>query len=252
MSESMEYAIGAQIYCEDGECGELMRVVVDPIKRAITHLVVEQRHSQEVGRLVPIDLVETATEQELRLRCTLAKFASLEAAEETKFVEAPGGQWGYGQRQMLMLPFFGLGGMGMGGMGVGGIGMGGMGVGGIGIGGMGMEGGMGASQQAVTYDKVPPGEVEVRRGQHVHASDGPIGHVRGLVVDPSDHQVTHVLLNEGHLWGKREVSIPISAVTGVDDDGVRLNLTKAEVADLPPVVEVEPQGGSSGEAVHRE
>ena len=240
MSEAAEYAIGAQVYCEQGPCGELMRVVVDPIKSAITHLVVEQRHSQEVGRLVPIDLVETATEQELRLHCTLAQFAALEAAEETKFVQAPAGQWGYGQRQMLMLPFFGLGGMGM----LGGLGMGGMG---MGMGGM----GMGASQQAVTYDKVPPGEVEVRRGQHVHASDGPIGHVRGLVVDPSDHQVTHVLLDEGHLWGKKEVSIPISAVTGVDDDGVRLNLTKAAIANLPPVVDVEQHGAQSDESVGR-
>ena len=240
MSEAAEYAIGAQVYCEQGPCGELMRVVVDPIKSAITHLVVEQRHSQEVGRLVPIDLVETATEQELRLHCTLAQFAALEAAEETKFVQAPAGQWGYGQRQMLMLPFFGLGGMGM----LGGLGMGGMG---MGMGGM----GMGASQQAVTYDKVPPGEVEVRRGQHVHASDGPIGHVRGLVVDPSDHQVTHVLLDEGHLWGKKEVSIPISAVTGVGDDGVRLNLTKAAIANLPPVVDVEQHGAQSDESVGR-
>jgi hypothetical protein len=250
MSEATEYAIGAQVYCEQGPCGELVRVVVDPIKRAITHLVVEQRHSQEVGRLVPIDFVESATEQELRLRCNLDDFASLEPAEETKFVQAPAGQWGYGQRQMMMLPFFGLGGMGMlGGFGMGGLGMGmgGMGMGGMGMGGMGMGMGgmgMGASQQAVTYDKVPPGEVEVQRGQRVHASDGPIGHVRGLVIDPSDHQVTHVLLDEGHLWGKKEVSIPISAVTGVYDDGVQLNLTKAEIADLPPVVDVDHHGAS--------
>lgn len=253
MSEAAEYAIGAEVYCEQGPCGELVRVVVDPIKRAITHLVVEERHGQQVGRLVPIDLVESATEQELRLHCTFDQFASLEAAEETKFVQAPGGQWGYGQGQMLMLPFFGLGGMGMlGGLGMGGLGMG---MGGLGMGrmGMGMGGmGTGPSQQAVTYDKVPPGEVEVRRGQRVHASDGPIGHVRGLVIDPSDHQVTHVLLDEGHLWGKKEVSIPISAVTGVDDDGVRLSLTRAEIADLPPVVDVDQQDGTSDEAVHSE
>jgi hypothetical protein len=263
MSEAAEYEIGAEVDCEQGPCGELVRVVVDPIQRAITHLVVEERHGQEVGRLVPIDLVETATERRLRLHCTLEQFASLEAAEETKFVQSPGGQWGYGPGQMLMLPFFGLGGMGMlgglgmgmGGMGMGGLGMGGLGMGrmGMGMGGMGMGGlGMGASQQAVTYDKVPPGEVEVRRGQRVHASDGPIGHVRGLVIDPGDHQVTHVLLDEGHLWGRKEVSIPISAVTGVDDDGVRLSLTKAEIADLPPVVDVEQQDGTSDESVRTE
>ena len=234
MSEAAEYAIGAQVHCEQGPCGELLRVVVDPVKRAITHLVVGERHGQDVDRLVPIDLVESATERDLRLHCTLEQFAFLEVAEETKFVQPPGGQWGYGQGQMLMLPFFGLGGMGM----LGGLGMGGLGMGGPGVGGLGVAG----SQQRVTYDKVPPGEVEVQRGQHVHASDGAIGHVRGLVIDPSDHQVTHVLLDEGHLWGKKEVSIPISAVIGVDGDGVRVRLTKAEIADLPPVVDVDVDG----------
>jgi len=43
-----------------------------------------------------------------------------------------------------------------------------------------------------------------------------------------------VLLQEGHLWGRKEVSIPISAVTGVQD-GIRLNITKQQVENLPPV-----------------
>jgi sporulation protein YlmC with PRC-barrel domain len=78
------------------------------------------------------------------------------------------------------------------------------------------------------------GEVEVRRGEHVHAADGTIGRVQGLVIDPNDHHVTHVLLDEGHLWGKKRVAIPIGAVTGVRD-GVRLKLTKDEVRDLPSI-----------------
>jgi hypothetical protein len=64
--------------------------------------------------------------------------------------------------------------------------------------------------------------------------------------------VTHVLLDEGHLWGKKEVSIPISAVIGVDGDGVRLRLTKAEIADLPPVVDVGGQDGTTDEAARSE
>jgi len=59
MSETAEFTIGAEVSCEDGVCGDLRRVVVDPIKRAITHLVVEPKHRQNVGHLVPIDLVET-------------------------------------------------------------------------------------------------------------------------------------------------------------------------------------------------
>jgi hypothetical protein len=36
------YDIGAAVCCEDGPCGELSRVVVDPIKQAVTHLVVDR------------------------------------------------------------------------------------------------------------------------------------------------------------------------------------------------------------------
>ena len=81
-------------------------------------------------------------------------------------------------------------------------------------------------------DRVPAGEVEVRRGEHVHATDGPIGQVQGLVIDPGDHHVTHVLLDEGHLWGKRRVAVPIGAVADFSD-GVRLSLARDEVRDLP-------------------
>src|SRR5262249_41818665 len=85
----------------------------------------------------------------------------------------------------------------------------------------------------VTYDTIPLGEVEVRRGDAVHATDGDIGHVQGLVIDPRSHHVSHVLLQEGHLWGRKEVSIPISSVTRVDD-GIWLSISKQDVAGPPP------------------
>jgi hypothetical protein len=53
-------------------------------------------------------------------------------------------------------------------------------------------------------------------------------------VDPADHRVTHVLLREGHIWGRKEVAIPISAVVTVDE-GIRLNITKEQVGNLPPL-----------------
>lgn len=43
-----------------------------------------------------------------------------------------------------------------------------------------------------------------------------------------------MLLKEGHLWGRKQVAIPISAVASVDT-GIRLNITKKQVEDLPPV-----------------
>jgi sporulation protein YlmC with PRC-barrel domain len=101
--------------------------------------------------------------------------------------------------------------------------------------------GRGHTMRTVTYDSVPLGEVQVRRGEHVHATDGEIGLVEGLVIDLDDHQVTHVLLQEGHLWGRKEVAIPIGAVTGVEA-GIQLSISKQEVQDLPPV-DIDHPGG---------
>jgi sporulation protein YlmC with PRC-barrel domain len=56
----------------------------------------------------------------------------------------------------------------------------------------------------VTYDAVPLDEVEVRRGEHVYATNGHLGKVQGLVIDPDSHHVTHVLLQEGHLRAARK------------------------------------------------
>jgi sporulation protein YlmC with PRC-barrel domain len=208
-----DYTIGVEVTCSNGVCGDLSRVVIDPVGRVLTHLVVEPKHQQGQGRLVPINLV-AATGEEIRLRCSAAEFDALEKAEETHFLPEMGEQLGYGAGQALAWPYYAGGGMvdaGMGGM------------------------VMTNTPQLVIDDRVPEGEVDVRRGERVHATDGNIGRVRGLVVDPKDHHVTHVLLEEGHLWGKKDVAVPISAVKEVSADGVRLNVTRDEVRDLPPI-----------------
>jgi hypothetical protein len=65
--------------------------------------------------------------------------------------------------------------------------------------------------------------------------------VDGFVVDTADNRMTHVLLQEGHLWGRKQVAIPVSAVVSVDY-GIRLNLTKKEIGALPPHEIEESQG----------
>jgi sporulation protein YlmC with PRC-barrel domain len=213
MTQPTQFTIGAEVSCTDGVCGEVIRVVVDPVARAVTDLVVEPKHRSGLGKLVPLRLVDAAPDG-IRLGCTLAEFDQLEAAEETEFLPGASGYGTYGPQQAFSWPYYGLG---------------------FG-GGLGLGGGLGPANVplAVTYDKVPLGEVEVRRGERVHAIDGEIGRVQGLVIDASDHHVTHVLLQEGHLWGRKEVAIPISAVTGIDH-GIRLSIAKQQVQDLPPV-----------------
>ncbi|MDQ6615747.1 MAG: PRC-barrel domain-containing protein [Actinomycetota bacterium] len=211
MPETIQFTIGAEVNGTDGVCGEVSRVVVDPVARAVTHLVVEPAHRQGLGRLVPLDLVATSAE-EVCLSCTVAEFEKLGAAEETQFLPGTAGYAGYGQGQVLNWPYY-IWGDGLGG-------------------GMGM--GVGNISGPVVFDTLPVGEVVVRRGEHVHATDGEIGKVQGLVIAAADHHMTHVLLQEGHLWGRKEVAIPIGAVSGVDD-GIQLNLTKQQVHDLPAI-----------------
>jgi sporulation protein YlmC with PRC-barrel domain len=216
MSQPETFTIGSQVACSDGEVGELSRVVLDPVARAITHLAVEPRHRDGVGRLVPVELVDS-TDGQIRLRCTTADFDALDEADETRLLPVASGLWGYGSGELLAWPYYGAG------------------AGGMASGASGLSPG----PRIAVGDRVPVGEVEVRRGESVHATDGDIGRVQGLVIDP-DHQVTHVLLDEGHLWGKKRVAIPVGAVADVTD-GVRLKLSKDEVHDLPEIDVVDPQ-----------
>jgi sporulation protein YlmC with PRC-barrel domain len=216
MADTTQFTIGTEASCSDGVVGKLNRVIVDPIAQALTHLVIEPEHRQDLGRLVPLDLVDS-TAGEIRLRCTKAEFEELDPAEENQFIPSAGGYEGYGPGQMGYMPYYGLGG-------------GAMAVPGIGVG---ADAG-GAASQLVTTDSIPLGEVEVRRGDPVQATDGDIGHVQGLVIDPASRHVTHVLLQEGHLWGRKQVAIPIGAVASTRD-GIQLKISKHEVQDLPPV-----------------
>ena len=179
MRDAAEYAIGAQVTCGDGACGHLRRVVIDPVARALTHLVVEPGKWSGRNRLVPIDLVDSSVD-EIRLQCSRAEFDALEDAEETHFLSGTNEQLGYGGGEMYMWPYYGLGTLGGG-----------------------MESGMAGMPALITEDRVPVDEVEVRRGERVHAADGDIGQLHGFIIDPANHHVTHVLLEEGHVWGRK-------------------------------------------------
>lgn len=196
-----QFTMGVLANCSDGECGEVIRVVVDPIARKVTHLVVEPKHRQGLGKLVPLDLVESSSD-EVNLACSLEQFGALPGAEETDYLAGSDDFMGYGANEVFPLPYYGLG--------------------------------ASVPPQLITYDKLPLGEVAVRRGDSVHATDGEIGRVQGLVIEPSDGHVTHILLQDGHFWGREEIAIPISAVASMKA-GITLRISKQDVQHLPPV-----------------
>jgi sporulation protein YlmC with PRC-barrel domain len=197
--------IGAEAKCTDGSCGEVRRLVIDPATLEVSHLVVEPLHRQGLGRLVPLDLVDVST-GEVRVDCTRAQFEALDHAEETELLPASGGHADYPAGRALPQPYEGLSNV------------------------------IGDVPEPVIYDTVPSGEVEVMPGERVHATDGPIGSVKGVVIDTRTRHVTHLLLREGHVWGHKNVAIPADAVIAIDN-GIQLNLSKRDVEDLRPAEE---------------
>jgi sporulation protein YlmC with PRC-barrel domain len=203
-----EFTIGTDASCSDGPCGKLTRLIVDPETQAVTHLVIEPKHRGDRGRLVPIELVDD-TAGEIKIRRSRADFDKLDRAEDQELL--PGDTGGpiynpdmaqYGGARFAGLAMANLR--------------------------------LNDGSKVAMRDTVPPGEVDVRRGEPVYAVDGEIGKIQGLVIDPGSHHVTHVLLEEGHLWGRKEVAIPMGSVARVGDI-IRLTINKQQVQDLPPV-----------------
>ena len=203
--------IGAAVNCTDGVRGEIRGLVLDPADDSVTHLVAEERHRQGLGQLVPFGQLTGATAEAVQLGCTVAEFDQFEPADETQFVPGTRGYQDYGPEQVISWPYQSSRG------------------GQPGV----QAGGTPWVSQTITADRVPEGETEIPRGEHVHASDGDIGRVQGIVVDPGSRQVTFVLLQEGHLRGRKEVRIPRDAVTRVDEDGFHLSISRQDVQGLP-------------------
>jgi hypothetical protein len=83
----------------------------------------------------------------------------------------------------------------------------------------------------VNYDRIPQHEVEIRRSSAVVSADAHhLGHVEAFLVGSGE--TADLVLERGHLWGRREIVIPAAAIARVETDRVTLSLTKDEVGAL--------------------
>jgi sporulation protein YlmC with PRC-barrel domain len=204
--------LGGLVRCTDEELGELADVVIDPVRKRVTHLVVQPRHEHGQARLVPIELAEGGGEEQptIALNCTVEEVRQFEAVQEFAYlrvdefpVDDP--DWDVGVQDVLAMPYY--------------------------------ESSLGPanySDTGIIYDRVPKGEVEIRRSSAVMSADGHhLGHVEGFLVE--GEEITHIVLEHGHLWGRRDVTVPIGSVTKVETDAVTLDLSKDEVGTLDEV-----------------
>ena len=207
----MRLELGASVRCEGDVLGELADVVIDPTTKRVTHLVVQPHADIAPARLVPIDLAQEGDGKEISLGCTVEEVRRLAPVHEFAYlrlgefpVDDP--DWDVGVQELLAMPYYEPG----------------------------LDPVSYGADAGIVYDRVPKGEVEIRRASAVTSADGHhLGHVDGFVVD--GQEITHVVLERGHLWGRREVTIPIAAVEKVETDAVTLGLSKDEVGGLASV-----------------
>lgn len=217
----MRLEFGTPVCCRDGPFGELADVVIDPTSRRVTHLVVQPHHRHGLARLVPVEEADAArgADSEVLLRCSIEEVRRMELVQAFAYLQLgefpiADPDWDVGVESVLALPYYDSSGMG----------------------GYATDYPMDYDPRVgISYDRIPKGEVEIRRTSTVCSADGhDLGRVDGFLVDAGE-QITHLVLEHGHLWGRRDVTITIGAVTKVQTDAVTLSLTKDAVEALPAV-----------------
>lgn len=195
----IDIPMDAEVRCSDGPCGRSTGVIVDPTNEAITHVVVKEKRRRHAERLIPVDWVVKTTHDEIYLGCTQHELAKEDLFVEEDFVSVE--ILRYIGAAYMTYPFLTTE----------------------------------SRQVKVKHEHVPSGELAVRRGAHVAATDGPVGRVDEFLVDPRSDHITHLVLREAHLWGARDVSIPVSAIDHLEEETVYLKLDKRSIEALPAV-----------------
>jgi hypothetical protein len=195
----MDISINADVYCTDGLCGKAVCVIVNPVHRVLTHVVVKEKGFVGLERLVPMAWVRKSMPKGIYLSCTRRELANAEDFIDVQYMEGRKPFEDFEPEEYRMWPYV-----------------------------IAEE-----EAQPLEIERVPPGELGFHRGAQVEATDGPIGRIDEFLVDPNDLHISHLILHEGHLWHPKRVAIPISAIHRFKDDIVYLNLSRDEVEKLP-------------------
>ena len=206
--------LNVEVNCTDGNCGRSSHVIINPLDRAITHVVVEYDSFPDSNqRLVSLDKINKTTDNSIQLKCTTQELTEMEKFTETHYIDSeaadyaafdPLGEYSFNELDSFsMLPY--------------------------------VYPESNVYPIPVEEERIPPGEIAVHRGADVEATDGHVGKVAEFVIDRTNGHITHLVLREGHLWSKKELTLPLSAVERMDEDAVYLNLDKKTVKSLPAI-----------------
>lgn len=204
----MKISLSAEVFCTDGEGGDSVGLVLNPLTNVATHLVVEVKGMGRHEVLLPLSLiVDSSSTKHIEVRCSREDLSRLQPLVKRVHVESQGldtmdaqALAGAAQHSGIGFQDFSFAGA--------------------------------DSPDTIKMQAIPRGELLVRRGIPVEATDHKVGHVEEFVVTPESGEITFLTLKEGHLF-KHEISVPVDQIDRIGEAAVHLKLAKAAVEQLP-------------------
>ena len=195
----MDIPIEADVNCADGPGGRSTYVVISPLTQQLTHVVVKEHRYPYAQRLVSVDDVLDSTPTSIQLRCTCDALSKLQRFIESEYLEGIVSFRGCAREAHVLWPYT-------------------------------------ASELTLAEHKqAPPSELALHRGTAIYGTDGRVGKVDEFVIEPETKQITYMVLAEGHVWGQKDVTIPVSEIEHIEDEAIYLKLDKLAIGQLPPL-----------------
>lgn len=198
----MDIPLNVEVHCTDGQCGRSTYIILNPVTEQVSHLVVNPKQASAVERLVSVKLVANTAAEVILLSCTKEEFMNLESFNQPDFIYTDLPQHATDPNLTLLWPYV-------------------------------------VPIKRIVDEKIrriPPGELAVRRGARVRATDGRVGRVDEFIVGPVSGNITHLVLREEHFWKEeREITIPVSQIERIEEKIVYLKVDKKTVASMPSV-----------------
>jgi sporulation protein YlmC with PRC-barrel domain len=192
--------IHAKIECTDGDCGKSTNVIVNPVNHQVTHIVIEDKSlSDNPTRLVPVSKFSSTAQDQVTLSCTKEELAKMPVFIVSNFIQESAPGMAYQSGAAYTFPYV------------------------IND----------TAYASVKERNIPLGELALYSGMWIEAKDSKVGKLDELVLDKDSGEITHLLMREGHLWGKKDVAILISSVDYCDGKSIYLNIDTTTVKALP-------------------
>ena len=199
----MDIPLNVDVHCTDGLAGRSTNIILNPVTKNVTHLVVAARKAPHNEYLVPLKKIKATASEVILLNCLRQELVQMEPFYETHFVRTDVPDLMGLPDDALMWPYHIP---------------------------------LTSKTYHITDEAIPPDELGVRRGTHVIDCQGEIvGMIDEFLVEPEEGNITHLVLAQGHLWGKREITIPVYEIERIAENQVRLKLDKKAISHLPAV-----------------